>query len=447
MKKISFELTRVLDNGKREEPQIVPVEKMPWEDVKTNRRGFLGAGMAVSVALMLLKAEKSQGNSLYPHIEQQGDSSCKDIFAHKSSVQALSVSPDGKFFLSGGADGMVKLWGLPDGALIKTFEAHKLDITALAISPEEAIFASGSSDKTVKLWSLPDGKRIANLEGHKAGIKDITFSIDGKRLISTALDNSIKIWNVRAKSMVEDLECTGQCLSLAMSPEGDYISTGFDDKTIKIWSFPEFELVQTLTGHSGDVFRLAYGQDGSVMASACTKGEINLWREEASLNLIKNNRSCNALAIHTGEQVLIGGGDDLSIRLWDLQNDTLIKKIDSAHTSSINALAITPDGRFFISAGSDKRIKIWKLSDGSFITCLMDLACCSASTKGITFKQVNEYGQTITYTLPCGSPIPPGATCTCNCVPGSIPLPKPSTPSYGGSCTCNKVCTCVPISY
>ena len=35
-----------------------------------------------------------------------------------------------------------------------------------------------------------------------------------------------------------------------------------------------------------------------------------------------------------------------------------------------------------------------------------------------------------TYTMPCGSPIPPGAVCVCNCV--TVP----------GSCSCDKVCTC-----
>jgi hypothetical protein len=33
--------------------------------------------------------------------------------------------------------------------------------------------------------------------------------------------------------------------------------------------------------------------------------------------------------------------------------------------------------------------------------------------------------------LPCGSPVPPGWTCTCNCV--SVPAP----------CSCDGVCSCV----
>ena len=38
--------------------------------------------------------------------------------------------------------------------------------------------------------------------------------------------------------------------------------------------------------------------------------------------------------------------------------------------------------------------------------------------------------------LPCGSPIPPGWTCTCNCV--SVPAPC----SCDSVCTCDRVCTC-----
>src|SRR6185436_4213245 len=54
---------------------------------------------------------------------------------------------------------------------------------------------------------------------------------------------------------------------------------------------------------------------------------------------------------------------------------------------------------------------------------------------------------------PCGSPIPAGAVCTCNCVPGSEPAYRPPRSTGGGGgyggggriCTCNKICTCIPV--
>ena len=44
------------------------------------------------------------------------------------------------------------------------------------------------------------------------------------------------------------------------------------------------------------------------------------------------------------------------------------------------------------------------------------------------------------FTLPCGSPIPPGATCVCNCV--TVPLPPPPPSSGGG-----EICTCDLVTY
>jgi hypothetical protein len=39
-----------------------------------------------------------------------------------------------------------------------------------------------------------------------------------------------------------------------------------------------------------------------------------------------------------------------------------------------------------------------------------------------------------TYTMPCGSPLPAGAVCICNCV---------AAPAGGGfNCTCDSICTC-----
>ena len=95
------------------------------------------------------------------------------------------------------------------------------------------------------------------------------------------------------------------------------------------------------------------------------------------------------------------------------------------HTDFVNAVAASPDGKLIASASKDKTIKLWSLPDGKQIGCLMDLDVCKNNVKGVLYKAKNASGTTVTYTLPCGSAIPAGAVCVCNCVPGSIVIPIP----------------------
>lgn len=60
-----------------------------------------------------------------------------------------------------------------------------------------------------------------------------------------------------------------------------------------------------------------------------------------------------------------------------------------------------------------------------------------AGQNGIDYKYTDSYGNVYTYTLPCGSEIPAGATCTCNCV--SVPAAAPNCDCVGNVCTCDSV--------
>ncbi len=73
--------------------------------------------------------------------------------------KALAVHPNGKWFLSGGSDNMLKLWDLATGKCLHTFERMDGSINGLAISPDgkQAVSARGMYGDGVKgsvLWAL-----------------------------------------------------------------------------------------------------------------------------------------------------------------------------------------------------------------------------------------------------------------------------------------------------
>jgi WD40 repeat protein len=69
-------------------------------------------------------------------------------------LQALAVSTDGKFAVTGGVDRMIRVWDIPTARELARWEAHDSEVTALAFSPDGATLASASKQGTLKLWDL-----------------------------------------------------------------------------------------------------------------------------------------------------------------------------------------------------------------------------------------------------------------------------------------------------
>jgi WD40 repeat protein len=57
--------------------------------------------------------------------------------------------------VSSSGDRTVRVWDLKDGTEVKRLEGHTGVIDALAVSPDGRYALSGSSDRTVRLWRLP----------------------------------------------------------------------------------------------------------------------------------------------------------------------------------------------------------------------------------------------------------------------------------------------------
>jgi len=433
-----FMLTRVYGDRTQDEPEIVPLVQA-INEAKMNRRGFFGAGITGAAALMILDGCGKDEPEL--NLEK-GD--CPGIYAHSDTVCVLAVSPDGKYLFSGSYDKTIKIWSLPSGALIKTLTGHNYEVSELAVSPDSKYLSSSCLD-AIKIWSLPngtlvktltvltrsplvvspDGKYLFSCTGEidirslpdlvyiktlyiqsPKGIMTLAISPDGKYLFSGRSDGSLNIWSLPDGEVVNTVAAHEEGLyALAVSPDGKYLFSGGFDKTIKIWSIPNVELVKTLTGHTSGIFALIVSSDGKYLFSV---------------------------------------SKDNTVKIWRLPDGELLNTL----TGQTNSLAISPNGQQLFVGLIDGSIKALSLS-GSNATldkCLMDLECSYDTASGLTYSIKDETGQTVTYTLPCGSPIPAGATCACNCVPGKLSCTCLSHCTCQSQCSCDTYgCSCVPV--
>ena len=76
----------------------------------------------------------------------------KSKFDLAIDIQTVSLRPDGKQFVAGGADMWVHVFDAADGSELSVHKGHHGPVHCVRYSPEGDFYASGAGDATVRLW-------------------------------------------------------------------------------------------------------------------------------------------------------------------------------------------------------------------------------------------------------------------------------------------------------
>ena len=137
--------------------------------------------------------------------------------AHKLSVTALAVSPDGRYLATGSLDNSTVLWEAASGRQLATFHAHNRPVWALAFSPDGQTLAAGSCDKEIILCSVPLRRHVASLalytgipRGFEQEVRLLRFSPDGNILAAGLGDGTLRFFRAAPFSETDPAPAAGK---------------------------------------------------------------------------------------------------------------------------------------------------------------------------------------------------------------------------------------------
>jgi len=389
----------------------------------------------------------------------------KPLWGHKKrngsiAVRSVAISPDDTQVVSGGDDGTVRIWNIePSDSLERIFQVHKTiihgssPVRSVAISPDGTHVISSGDDGAVRIWELASGTHIGTpLRGHEEGndgyisVRDLAFSSDGTSVVSGGNDGTVRIWKLEFGLQIKspfrghgDDYIDRLTESLYSNIEGNRVVIGGNDDTLRISrdgvippitvpdasdlsgksfarsvfekAFPYMDFVALKKHYYGilekgidyilkgqkikitSVNSIVFSPDGTHVISGGDDGTIRIWEIESGLQIrepfqghdwscYKNSNipsfsiSINSVAISSNADRLISGGDDGTVRIWNMESGLQIVKPlhshrkDSNGYNSVRSVALNHDGTRLVSGGNDGVVRIWEIESGLLIGAL-----------------------------------------------------------------------------
>jgi WD40 repeat protein len=198
-------------------------------------------------------------------------------------VVTLSFAANGKMLATGGGapteDGEIKVFELPEGKpLVDLKSGHSDTVFGVSISPDSTKLATCGADKFVKVWELPSGKFIKSFEGHTHHVLDVGWKADGKLLASAGADNVVKIWDYEKGEQKQTVNAhTKQVTRLVFVGSKPEFVTCSGDQQVKMWNVDNGGNTRNFAGGTDFLYAVGVSPDGAVVAAGGEDGVVRLY--------------------------------------------------------------------------------------------------------------------------------------------------------------------------
>jgi WD40 repeat protein len=198
-------------------------------------------------------------------------------------VVALAFNKDGKLLATGGGapteDGEVKVFDVATGKpVVELKSGHSDTVFGVCFSPDNKMLATCGADKFVKVWEIPSGKFVKSFEGHTHHVLDVGWKGDGKTLASAGADNNIKVWDFEKGEQVRTIGGHNkQVTRLMFIGATGQIVTCSGDQTVRIINVDNGGNVRNFGGSTDFLYAVGVSPDGAIVAAGGEEGVVRLY--------------------------------------------------------------------------------------------------------------------------------------------------------------------------
>ncbi len=213
------------------------------------------------------------------------------------------------------------------------------------------------------------GKLVTTYRGHASEVDELVWKPGtGDLVASASYDKTVHIWDgTSGQRRAIYSGHTDQVWTVAWSPNGQYVASGGKDKTVQVWLASNAQNTTTYTGHSAEVESVDWSPDSKLIASGSYDNTVRVW--EALTQQFVTTYSGHtdhvwAASWSPDGSLIASGSRDTTVHIWNATDGTLVRKY-TGHTGGVPTVKWSPNGQLIASSSYDKTVRVWNPQNGN----------------------------------------------------------------------------------
>lgn len=276
------------------------------------------------------------------------------INGNNSELKAMSAVSDGR--LAAYQDMKALIQGIKAGRQVQWWNFWKFGIKDNTRNQVVAALQSAS-------YGIIESN---TLEGHSGAVNTVSFSPDGKFIASGSDDKTIIVWHSDGRKFGKPIKHPNSVTSLSFSPDSKMIAAGTKDGTVKLWKIDGTEIPTNINTSQDDKNKVTASNDKkqNIFNHINSIQKPQNIQAQASKNPKNDHEFITRISFSPDGQMIAWLSKTGTLKLWN-NHDRLIKKfryIEGENTEGkIKNFIFSRDQKKIISINGNNLIQVWDI--------------------------------------------------------------------------------------
>ncbi|GAA1313036.1 protein kinase domain-containing protein [Saccharothrix xinjiangensis] len=278
------------------------------------------------------------------------------LTGHVGAVSGLAVSGDGAVAATGGRDGSLRLWDVPERRELALLDEDGGWYRTVAMSADGGLLATANvTTRKAELWDVAGRERLFTVPDDAA---DIALTPDG-RAFAAYTGRGVVVWDTGTLAERAVFPAAAS-IRMVFSPDGALIALA-DGDGVAVHRVSDGARVATLEGHTAEVNSLSFHPSGGVLASGAMDSQVRLWDTSSWTErrvLSTSDLGIASLAFSPDGRSLVAGVVGNSVYGWDPDSGEVLARLPVGSVTTFG-VAVTGDGHTLLTSDSDGAVTLW----------------------------------------------------------------------------------------